>query len=316
MIQGFRDPRDRVAYSPISGRPRIRWPGDAPLAVWVSPNIEFYEFVPPPNDYYDMYPRVQHPDVQQYAYRDYGNRSGLWRMAQCLDDHSIRATVSLNVAVLEHLPDVREAIVSRGWAIMSHGIYNTRPIVHYDEDAERAFYRDTVETVRRHAGLELKGMLGPCAMSSTPRTQELMAEAGMTYHTDWRHDDQPTPIRLEGGGRFVSVPYGGAGQNDGDTLQVWTVEDLATFWKAQFDWLRREGAQHGGRVMCVALHPYAMGQPHAVDYLADTLGHMRGHDDVWFTTAEDIAAHYLEHHYDAQVAYEDGLPDNTRERTA
>src|SRR5262249_45371584 len=245
---GVLDPRDRVAYSPISGRPRITWPGDAGLAVWVAPNIEFYEFVPPPNDYYDTFPRVQHPDVQQYAYRDYGNRSGLWRLAGCLDDHGIRATVSLNVSVLEHLPEVGEAIVSHGWAIMSHGVYNTRPITFYDEDAERAYYRDTIETARRHAGVDLKGMLGPCAMSSTPRTPELMAEAGMTYHADWRHDEQPVPIRLEGGDRFVSVPYGWAGLNDGDTYQVWTVEDLSTFWRAQFDWLRKEGNERNARV--------------------------------------------------------------------
>ena len=46
-------------------------------------------------------------------------------------------------------------------------------------------------------------MLGP-AISGTPRTPDLMAEAGLIYHTDWMHDDQPVPIRVASG-KLVSV---------------------------------------------------------------------------------------------------------------
>ena len=35
-------------------------------------------------------------------------------------------------------------------------------------------------------------MLGP-AISGSVSTPDLMAEAGLIYHTDWFHDDQPTP---------------------------------------------------------------------------------------------------------------------------
>ncbi|CAI8012548.1 hypothetical protein GBAR_LOCUS8051 [Geodia barretti] len=48
-------------------------------------------------------------------------------------------------------------------------------------------------------------MLGP-AVSGTDRTPDLMAEAGLIYHTDWVHDDQPVPIRVKSG-KLVSVPY-------------------------------------------------------------------------------------------------------------
>ena len=36
-------------YLPYHGRPAIRWPGDARVAFWVAPNIEFYELNPPKN---------------------------------------------------------------------------------------------------------------------------------------------------------------------------------------------------------------------------------------------------------------------------
>ena len=48
-------------------------------------------------------------------------------------------------------------------------------------------------------------MLGP-AISGSVSTPDLMAEAGLIYHTDWFHDDQPTPIKVNAG-KLVSVPY-------------------------------------------------------------------------------------------------------------
>jgi allantoinase len=298
--EDFLDPRDRTLYSPISDRPAVAWPNGASVAVWVAPNVEFYEYTPPLNDYYNFFPRVPNPDVQQYALRDYGNRVGFWRMADVFDDFGIRPTVSLNVAVLEHLPQVRDAMVERNWAFMSHGVYNTRPMVTFDEAEEQAFYSDTIDTVYRHTGQIMKGMLGPSA-SMNQRTPDLMAEAGMTYHADWWHDDQPVPIRTRTG-RLVSMPYGGEGQNDGDVTSKWTSADLSAFWKAQFDWLRRVG-KHSGRVLCMPLHPYSMGQPHAIGHLADVFEHMARFDDVWYATAEDIAEYYLEHCYEEQMQY-------------
>jgi allantoinase len=38
------EPRDYGPFSctPINGRPKFEWPGDARVAVWVIPNIEFF----------------------------------------------------------------------------------------------------------------------------------------------------------------------------------------------------------------------------------------------------------------------------------
>ena len=57
---------------------------------------------------------------------DYGNRVGFWRMLEPLDKHGIRCCVSLNLAVLEHFPEIAEAMIERDYDYMSHGIYNTR----------------------------------------------------------------------------------------------------------------------------------------------------------------------------------------------
>ena len=294
-------PPDRVDYSPIIDRPIIKWPNDARVALWISPNVEHYEYMPDDDSARTPWPRTRFPDVQQYSYRDYGNRVGFWRMLESLDKYNIRCCVSLNMAVLEHFPEIGQAMVQRDYDYMSHGIYNTRYLYTYTEDQEREFYRDTIDTLKLHTGKQLKGMLGP-AISGTERTPDLMAEAGLIYHTDWMHDDQPVPIKVKSG-KLVSVPYS-IELNDSSLLRDNHYEGdyFARICKAQFDQLYKEGAE-SGRVMCIALHPFLIGQPHRIKYLDDILSHIMSHDGVWQTTADDIADYYNENYYDDAVTH-------------
>ena len=294
----------RVRYLPITDRPRIRWPNDARVALWIAPNVEHYEYLPPRDPQRNTWTRSPHPDVQGYGYRDYGNRVGFWRMADVLDQFGVVATASTNLAVFDHYPEVGASMVDRGWEIMSHGIYNTRYISSIDETAERAFYIECIEALRSHTGQQLRGMLGP-AVSNTVLTPDLMAEAGLIYHADWFHDDQPVPLATRSGQRLVSVPYSMELNDVPVFTQHFDTGEFVAMAKAQLDVLRREADDDaGGRVMCVALHPYLMGMPHRVDGLAAMLDYLMSHDDVWQTTASQIAGHFLEHHYDDFVAHE------------
>ena len=292
-------PPDRVDYSPIIDRPIIKWPNGARVALWISPNVEHYEYLPDFDGVRNPWPRTPYPDVLQYSYRDFGNRVGFWRMLEPLDKYNIKCCVSLNMAVLEHFPQIAEAMVQRDWDFMSHGIYNTRYLNTYSEEQEREFYRDTIDTLRRHTGKQLKGMLGP-AISGTSATPDLMAEAGLIYHTDWMHDDQPVPIKVKSG-RLVSVPYS-IELNDSTLLRDNHYEGdyFARICKDQFDRLYQEGAE-SGRVMCIALHPFLIGQPHRIKYLEEILGYTMGHDAVWQTTADEIADYYMANYYDQAV---------------
>ncbi len=297
----------RVDYSPIIERPPIKWPNGARVALWVAPNVEHYEYLPDYDGERNPWPRMPYPDAREFSYRDYGNRIGFWRMAEVLDKHGIKACVSLNMAVLEHYPEIGEAMVKRDWDFMSHGIYNTRYLNTYTEEQEREFYRDTIDTLKVHTGKQLKGMLGP-AISHTVRTPDLMAEAGLIYSTDWYHDDQPVPIKVKSG-KLVSVPYS-IELNDGLLFHGNSIpyegDYFARICKGQFDQLYREGAE-SGRVMCIALHPFLVGQPHRVRYLDEVLGYIMSHEGVWQTTADEIAEYYIANHYDQAADYAAGL---------
>ncbi len=296
---------ERFVYSPIVDRPPIRWPNGKRLAFWVSPNAMFYEYTPPHDPQRDQWPRSPHPDIRSYGHQDYGNRVGFWRMLETLDKYAMPCTACLNVAVLEHFPEMCRAMVERNWNFMSHGIYNTRFLWSLTEEEERAFYKDVVDTVYRLTGKTVRGALGPGPQSNTRRTPDLLAEAGFLYQADWFQDDQPFPIKVKNG-RLISLPYtleisdsqaigtGAGSVGEGD--------DFAEMIKRQFDTLYEESAD-SGRVMCISLHAYLCAQPHRAKYIDQALGYILSHDGVWKTTAEEIALHYLDHCYDDVSAY-------------
>jgi allantoinase len=299
-------PPHRIDYLPSIDRPAIEWPDGARVAFWVAPNIEHYEFLPPRDPQRNPWPRSPHPDVQGYSQRDYGNRVGFWRMLEAIDEYDIRCTASTNLSVYEHYPEVSQAMTERSWEIMSHGVYNTRYISSLSPDDERAFYAETIEALHRHTGARLRGMLGP-AVSNSTATPDLMAEAGLTYHADWFHDDQPIPLRVTGETdgaehRMVTVPYSIELNDVPVFLQHYDTTEFTRMVIDQFDVLYEEGAE-SGKVMCLAIHPYLMGMPHRVDELRRMFDHILSRDAVWQPTAAEIADHFIEHHYDDFVAH-------------
>ncbi len=115
------------------------------------------------------------------------------------------------------------------------------------------------------------------------------------------HDDQPVPIKVRSG-KLVSVPYS-IELNDTPLFRHHYEGDyFAQICKAQFDQLYKEGAE-SGRVMCIALHPYLIGQPHRVKYLSEILSYIASHDAVWQTTADEIAEYYIANCYDQAVEH-------------
>jgi peptidoglycan/xylan/chitin deacetylase (PgdA/CDA1 family) len=291
---------NRIDYLPIIDRPVIRWPNNARVAFWVCPNIEHYEYLPPLDGLRNPWPRTPLPDVRGYSQHEYGNRVGFWRLLEILDAYRVRCSTSLNVSILEHFPDIAEAMLKRDWAFINHGFYNTRFITAFSEEQEREFFQRCREIFRRRMGREIKGQSGPAA-SNTERTPDIVAEAGFVYQTDWKIDDQPLPIKVRSG-RLVCVPYTSE-LNDAPVMRHHHEgEYYAKICKAQFDQLYREG-EDSGRLMCIAFHPYIMGRPHRAKYLAEVLDYILSHEYVWQTTTDEIANYYLAHYYDDAVAH-------------
>jgi allantoinase len=286
----------RYAYLPLIDRPKITWPKGARVAFWVAPNIEYYELAPPG----PFWPRPV-PDILGYSHRDYGNRSGVWRMMEVMERFGVRGSVSLNAALCDHIPEIIDAATTLGWELFSHGVYNTRLIYGMDEDQVRAVIRDSVDTIRKKSGQQVRGFLAP-AISATETFLDLLPEFGIRYALDMVHDDQPMPLNVRQG-RLISVPYSFE-LNDIRVMvgRGYAPERYAALVKAAFDQLYEEGGETG-MVLCMPIHPFIIGQPHRVAALADVLRHVTGHTDVWLATAGEISEWYHAHHYDAVASF-------------
>ena len=286
-------------HLPWDRRPTIRWPGGARVAFWVAPNIEFYELNPPRNPARAPWARPA-PDVLNYSYRDYGNRAGFWRMFDAMERCGVRGSVSLNVAVCQHHPEVIKACADAGWEFYSHGTYNTRYLMGMSEAQERAVIQDSIDTIRDHTGQKLDGWLAP-ALTYTERTMDLVAEMGLSYVCDLFHDDQPGPVKVRQG-RLASIPYS-LEMNDTIVYNVNLVSPrrYRDILKRQFDRLYQEG-ERSGTVMCIPLHPYLIGQPYRLAAFEEALAYIAGHEGVWLATGREIAHHFNTHYHDAFAA--------------
>ena len=60
---------------------------------------------------------------------------------------------------------------------------------------ERAIVADSIATVREATGQTIRGWLAP-ALTHTPRTLELIAEAGLDYTCDLYHDDRVQDVKV------------------------------------------------------------------------------------------------------------------------
>lgn len=279
---------DRFDYSAAPSRARVQWPNGARIAVWVAPNVEHYEFLPTDVRVRDPYPRTPHPDILNYGLRDYGNRVGLWRLFDVLDRHEIRCSVSLSMSVLKMYPQILDAMEARGWDYMSHGLYNTRYHWSWGKDEERAAIEQCCRIHEEMTGRPLPGWFSP-ATSFTPNTLDLVAEAGIPYVGDLYHDDQPTWVRTRSGAPLVAMPYTMMLNDFIVHRENGEGESFAQAMIDTFDTLYAEADQPaGGRVMCIALHPFWVGVPSRIRHFQRAMDYIAGHKDVWFATAPEI----------------------------
>jgi len=286
-------------YWPYHNRPKIEWPNGAKIAFWVAPNIEFYELDPPENPYRKPWPQA-YPAVSGYSIRDYGNRVGHVRQMALLDKYGIRGSISLSTALCDHHPEIIDMCAERDWEFFSHGIYNTRYTYGLSEAQERAMIQDSVATIEKYTGKKPAGYLAP-ALSHSEHTIDLFAEAGGTYTCDLFHDDQPTPVHVRNGQKFISIPYS-LEMNDTIAYVVNKIEPrrYGQIIKDNFDRLYQEGATNG-TVMCIPTHNYQVSCPHRIRAFEEALEYITGHSDVWLTTGREIADYYIQNYYDSAL---------------
>ncbi|MES2712985.1 MAG: polysaccharide deacetylase, partial [Pseudomonadota bacterium] len=108
---------------PLPERPRYTWPNGARLAVYIGLNLEHFAFGEGLGA--ELAPGGPQPDVLNYAWRDYGNRIGGWRLLTLLDQLALPATLLVNTAMYDHAPSLLAAHRARGDEFAGHGRTNS-----------------------------------------------------------------------------------------------------------------------------------------------------------------------------------------------
>ena len=284
-------PTERLDYSPISQRKRLSLPGGARLALWVIVNVEEW-------DINETMPRTvltppaggsPLPDIPNWAWHEYGNRVGFWRMLEVFDDLRVPAVLAINGSAIHRYTAIVDAAKERGWEFIGHGFSQKNMQKVADEKADIA---KTSAAIRKVTGKNPHGWLGP-GLTETWETPDLLAEAGYDYVCDWVLDDQPVRLKTRGGKSIVNLPYT---QECNDVAMMLIQHHKASeyFDRAidQFKQLYRD-ARDSARVMALVVHPYIMGAPHRLKYFRNALAHIRGHADVVCWSGEQILDWYL-----------------------
>jgi peptidoglycan/xylan/chitin deacetylase (PgdA/CDA1 family) len=126
----------RYAHSALPQRKSYEWPNGTRLAVLVINNIEQFAYRTGLGSDSVQPGAVQ--NQRNYAWRDYGNRVGLWYLLDCFDQLGIPAAHNINAAVLDACPEIAPALIARGDEFIGHGRTNAeRQDVLWEEDERR-----------------------------------------------------------------------------------------------------------------------------------------------------------------------------------
>lgn len=278
----------RADFVPITRRPDYSWPAGRRLAVYLGLNLEHFAFGEGLGA--ELAPGGPQPDVLNFAWRDYGNRVGAWRLLALFEEIGLPASVLLNSSLYDYCPELVAAFRARGDEMVGHGRTNSERQSTLDEAGERALIAEATAAMRAHEGRAPAGWLGPWIAESRT-TPDLLKEAGYRYVLDWCHDDQPVWLRTRAG-PLLSVPYPQE-LNDIPAIAVRRTDAdvFADMIVDNFDEML-EQAQGQPLVMGVALHAYIVGQPFRLRHLRRALRHIAAQRErIWFTTAGAIADH-------------------------
>jgi len=277
----------RYAYSALPLRPRYRWPGEKGLAVYFALNLETFEFGAGLGA--KLSPSLGEPDVLNFAWRDYGNRVGAWRLRDAFDALNLPASVLVNSWLYDEAPELIAAFRARGDEIVAHGRTNSERQGAMSETEEAAMIAEVTARISTAEGRPPAGWLGPW-ISESATTPDLLAEAGYTYVLDWAMDEQPIRLKTRGGKPLLAVPY--PQELNDIPMIVARAASGAEFADAIIDAFEEmlTLSRDAPLVMGVALHAYIVGYPHRLRHLKRALAHVAGRrDDVWLTTAGGIA---------------------------
>ncbi len=280
---------DRYAWSMLSTRKPVHWPGGKTLALWVNVGMQFFPMNPqkkPLSVAGNM--TMPYPDLRHYSLRDYGNRVGIQRLLKAFDRYGVKPTFAFNTRLAERTPALLRQVLERGDEISCHSwSMDTAHAGGLDPAAEAELVKRSIGGLRTLTKREIRGWISPGKLQSAA-TPELIKTEGIDWCGDWVNDDMPYSFRTDHGPLWA-MPLSTELE---DRFVLMDNLHSAQSWAEQVsdacDLLLKEAATEGGRILSLSLHPWVLGQPHRIKYLEQAMEYITAQPQVWSAHASTI----------------------------
>ena len=279
----------RVDYSPITRRKDFDWPGGKRLAAWFSINIE--SFIYGVMHGIQWSPVQRAPDTTNWAWREYGNRVGFWRLLELCNQEGVPISALVNSRIQHAAPDIAAALKENGCEIVAHGKTNSEAQNMLDEAAERALIEETTAELTSVYGDPPRGLDEPGDRRLGGHGRPASG-AGIRITLDWPLDDQPVWLHTRSGGKICSpVPD----RDERHKLSRHTSRAGERIQRCHHRQFRRDDRpirRATARVRDLD-HTFLSGQPGRIRQLRRALRYIHDHSDtVWWATSRQIAEHF------------------------
>jgi peptidoglycan/xylan/chitin deacetylase (PgdA/CDA1 family) len=284
---------NRYRFSSINERKPYSWPDGKRLALYIALNIEHFAFGAGLT--HQLSVPLPQPDQRVFAWTDYGNRVGVWRIFDLLDELGLPAAHLINTTLLDYAPAIFDAINARGDEIIGHGRTNAERHGGLWEHDEARYLMEVRQQLIERAGQNVRGWMAPW-MSTSYVTPDLLQEVGFEFVMDWPGDDQPIWMKTRSG-RLLSIPYSFE-LNDSPVMLVrhHTPQEYEQMLMDQIEEMLDQSEKQP-LVYGIALHAMIVGQPYRLHVLRRILQRIQSHpkrERIWWTKPGYIYNHILQ----------------------
>ncbi len=277
----------RAPFELSSEREKLKPLGGKPFIVHIVVNIEYWSYdsltprtiVVPPHGKYHV------PDLPNFCWSEYGNRTGMPRLLEIFNDRKLPASASINASVIDIYPALAKAILDAGWEFIGHGLHQRGQASNNDEGAQ---IKAALDKLTEFTGKRPRGWMSP-GWSETFDTLDHLKANDIEYVCQWVIDDLPTRLKTKSG-PIVSVPYG-LDLNDSvvyaiekgstDEMRKRMLETIKTF---AYEIDRYEQP----RVLTIPMHPHLSGVPHRINFVKEIIDTLGERDDTVFVNGSDL----------------------------
>jgi len=223
----------------------------------------------------------------------YASKQGIPRILRLLEEEHVYATFFTTAYTAELHPDVIRAVSDAGHEIAYHG-YMHEVFPTYEQ--ENKLMAKAEKIIRDLTGQQMCGARMPDGIVH-PWHPELWLERGYIYSSNWRNNDGPFLLKIDGKEvPIVELPKDGI--VDDTSYDMYTIQapehhylrsgrEMIQIWEEELDGIAAEG-----RILNFVMHPQFIGRPAYVRALRSFIRYGKD-NDIWVARDKDVAQYYL-----------------------